>query len=51
MRVHGIEGSLQQLSAQAESELMQLRFENEELAFILDVLFKSGKSESLDNVV
>lgn len=49
MRVQGIEVNLQQLSPQAENELLQLRFESEELAFLLDVLLK--RSDSVDNVV
>ena len=51
MRVQGIETSLQLISSQAENELLQLRFESEELAFLLDVLFRSGRAESADNVV
>jgi hypothetical protein len=43
LRVAGVEKNISQLSPQAENELFQLRFESEELAFLLDVLLKSGR--------
>jgi hypothetical protein len=49
--VSGVEKNIGQLSPQAENELFQLRFESEELAFLLDVLLKSGRPESIDSVV
>lgn len=50
LRVQGVEKNIATLAPQAENELFQLRFESEELAFLLDVLLKSGR-ESGDLVV
>lgn len=51
LRVQGVEKNIALLTPQAENELFQLRFESEELAFLLDVLLKSGRAESGDLVV